>query len=552
MRVPLPTPSVLRRQDLQGEAQERLSELEPLAVARLGDPTDPGWLLVEEAAWRAETLSAAAGTYGDGLTLSLMASFGVHLRPATPALGMVSVDAEEHGTLERGEDEDGTVFLTPESESLASVRMVMLEAQVPLVAGALEGGLITLDPVPTRRVSLRVVLRLAPGARTTTKAKAGESPLRTSVAWRLERGAGADVLEAIQVEVPAGVRVVALQFSGHTPGACFLNPALVLNAPRTADGRAVWLPIRGPGRLDPLTGAPLSPASLAPHLGRGAQIDDLLDRLPLTCATSADDRIKISIDFDDTNACLLLFRDRGEGASEQAILRWLRQTDGARGNVEADLVRIVAQKEEVRPRLRGVTNPFPITGGRDRERDADAMARIYGAGLTPLGEFEARMTEALARAGLPWHVRLWSEADWRLHEVRSWDELRTVTGEAASAEGSIIRELLQAGTLLAAVGPLTGTASETEQARARALLIAWFDAHRVPHPGLRKLHVLPLRRLSLRTTLSSWSPALPSFIVPGTSDADWLEDAHGERRRADVRALLLDGAITQIAPVGGP
>jgi hypothetical protein len=65
-----------------------------------GDPTDPGWLLLEQAAWMVEQLSSQLDEYPVAVLQQLLHLLGAKIRPAAPALGVVALGVRRGGVLD--------------------------------------------------------------------------------------------------------------------------------------------------------------------------------------------------------------------------------------------------------------------------------------------------------------------------------------------------------------------------------------------------------------------------------------------------------------------
>ncbi|MDP2313221.1 MAG: hypothetical protein Q8P41_09975 [Pseudomonadota bacterium] len=157
MRVAPPSELRLDRETLLRAVRERLSQLDPLRAARIGDPTDPAWLLVEEAAWMVETLSARLDAYPAALMQQVVSMLGVDIYPALPAIALLVTRPRTAGKLCWSQT-DPTRFLAPQTESRPPVYFVPAEREVSLVParvhswhslrdGLLEEGV--LAPLPT-------------------------------------------------------------------------------------------------------------------------------------------------------------------------------------------------------------------------------------------------------------------------------------------------------------------------------------------------------------------------------------------------------------------
>jgi hypothetical protein len=81
------------------DIRDRLSQ----RIPAYGDddirPTDPGWLMIEEAAWMVELLSEQLDRYPLSVVRQLLHLMGAEPLPATPAVGLVCVKVAHGGIL---------------------------------------------------------------------------------------------------------------------------------------------------------------------------------------------------------------------------------------------------------------------------------------------------------------------------------------------------------------------------------------------------------------------------------------------------------------------
>ncbi len=134
MRIPPPGPLRLPSRKLVEAVKARLSQLGPFAGARIGDPTDPAWMLVLEAAWMVEQLSEQLDRYPAALLQQFAYTMGVELEPALPAVGVVVVGLKpgQEGALANSREADTTRFVAPATETRQPVTFVPAELGVPL------------------------------------------------------------------------------------------------------------------------------------------------------------------------------------------------------------------------------------------------------------------------------------------------------------------------------------------------------------------------------------------------------------------------------------
>lgn len=133
MRVPPPGLLKLDRKALLRDVRERLAERLPRYASGPDDPTDPGWILLEEAAWLVEVLSEQLDRYPFAVVQQLLHILGGHLRPAHPAVGAVVVQPGTEGTLRTEADLPAPWrFFTPQNERKETIEFVAVEREVPL------------------------------------------------------------------------------------------------------------------------------------------------------------------------------------------------------------------------------------------------------------------------------------------------------------------------------------------------------------------------------------------------------------------------------------
>ncbi len=142
MRLAPPQPFRKSSQELLSDVFARLSEKYPGLEA---SPTDPGWLMLEQAAWLVEGLTEQMDDYPLALMQSFLRLAGAKIEPAQPSLVAVCVDVS--GTQEI---DPGVVrFFSQQDETLPSVEFapaerVVLAALVPQsVVGFSDGELYT-------------------------------------------------------------------------------------------------------------------------------------------------------------------------------------------------------------------------------------------------------------------------------------------------------------------------------------------------------------------------------------------------------------------------
>ena len=153
MRVSPPASLRLRADALLADVLARLSSRLPGQTA---DPTDPGWLLLEQAAWMVEQLSASLDDYPMAVVQQLLHILGARLRPALPSLGAVCLLAERGGLLDQPADQPGKLRLfAPQTEGRDLMEFAAVERRVSLrrlrllsLSERQDGELFTLGPPP--------------------------------------------------------------------------------------------------------------------------------------------------------------------------------------------------------------------------------------------------------------------------------------------------------------------------------------------------------------------------------------------------------------------
>jgi hypothetical protein len=136
VRVPAPGLLKLDRALLLRDVRERLAESIPHYKNGDDDPTDPGWLLLEQSAWLVEMLSEQLDKYPYQVVQQFVHMMGGHLRPAQPAVGVVVVDVGAEGLMSFDKRRPAPWrFYTPQTEDLDSIEFVPTETDVHLRKG---------------------------------------------------------------------------------------------------------------------------------------------------------------------------------------------------------------------------------------------------------------------------------------------------------------------------------------------------------------------------------------------------------------------------------
>ena len=147
MRVPPPKSMKLERAALLADVRERLAERLPEYADGVADPTDPGWLLLEQAAWMVEMLTEQLDHFPYAVIHQLIHLMGGQLRPAQPALGVMVVHPEQAGELRVPASRPTSWrFYTSQTEERDIIEFLPAESGVPVRPGrvssitALRGG----------------------------------------------------------------------------------------------------------------------------------------------------------------------------------------------------------------------------------------------------------------------------------------------------------------------------------------------------------------------------------------------------------------------------
>lgn len=137
MRVTPPKSLKLDRQELLRDVRERLAERLPQYAGDEHDPTDPAWLLLEQAAWLVELLSSQIDEYPYSVLQQVIHVIGGELLPARPAVGVVVARVGQQGVLAPNPRQpDRTRFFTPQNEKADNIEFVPLDDAVFLGHGA--------------------------------------------------------------------------------------------------------------------------------------------------------------------------------------------------------------------------------------------------------------------------------------------------------------------------------------------------------------------------------------------------------------------------------
>lgn len=100
MRVPPPGQLKVDADELLRDVRDRLSQINPALAESSHDPTDPAWLMLEQAAWMLEMMSEQLDSYPFSVVQHFVHMMGGHLLPAQPALGTLILEPSIEGVLE--------------------------------------------------------------------------------------------------------------------------------------------------------------------------------------------------------------------------------------------------------------------------------------------------------------------------------------------------------------------------------------------------------------------------------------------------------------------
>jgi hypothetical protein len=133
VRIPSPGPLRIDRQDLLRDARARLLEHLPDLQGATIDPTDPGWLLLEQAAWMVEQLSERLDDYPLAVLQQLLHLFGGQMQAAVPALGLVALRPQDAGVIRTSAAQPAPIrFFAPQNEVRDQIEFVPVEPATPV------------------------------------------------------------------------------------------------------------------------------------------------------------------------------------------------------------------------------------------------------------------------------------------------------------------------------------------------------------------------------------------------------------------------------------
>lgn len=131
MRVAPPSGLRLSADTLLADVRDRLATRLPAVAARATDATDPGWILLEQAAWMVEQLSSQLDAYPLAIVQQFLHLLGGRVLPARPALGVVAMELGADGVLDGDPTRPATLRLfTQQSERSEMVEFTPAERGV--------------------------------------------------------------------------------------------------------------------------------------------------------------------------------------------------------------------------------------------------------------------------------------------------------------------------------------------------------------------------------------------------------------------------------------
>lgn len=381
-------------------------------------------------------------------------------------------------------------------------------------------------------------------------------PLPQTAQWTLglhdPKGRGMVDVVAVDVTVPAGVGELLLTIDGDAEAA-MLNPCMVVQAPIVQDGRTVTI-TRAIPEPTSLLFPDLVTRDVVDRLvasGLAAEAASVLARMPTSFVTAGEERILDfrGIDVDPASGGVVLNAPDARGdlrrfkRGTEIAFRWYRRTSGAVGNVGPGEITFAEQAPSTKPRLEGVSNPLATGWGQAREREDEAVDRIFGpqtgVPVTP-ADWERQVRGALGKEARDWIVRVWGYAERSLMSHTLWPPHDD--GPADPERARLETELASAGpeVLLVAVGPADDVLDlgdlERAQRQVDALVTAW--AERIP--TIRRAIVTRLWPLSVDGTASA---PLPAFSVADLEGH--LVDGLGRRLPMPRTRLLLNAAVVK-------
>lgn len=141
MRIPPPGSLKLSREALLHDIVQQLGKRYPEMQDVIDDPADPGWLLLEQAAWMVEQLSEQLDEYPRHAVQHLLHLAGHSLNPALPAMGVTVLETPIAGRIHLFENDHHPVrFFAQSTEVEEPVEYVPIEpGSIPVVPGEIVG-----------------------------------------------------------------------------------------------------------------------------------------------------------------------------------------------------------------------------------------------------------------------------------------------------------------------------------------------------------------------------------------------------------------------------
>lgn len=392
-------------------------------------------------------------------------------------------------------------------------------------------------------------------------ARLRESPRVVRAAWQIDLPGGPDerglrsfrCWEIDLVENDSGV----LLLLDETPEQVLLNTFLVINAPVKRDEREIIVERAVPEAVDLIDGDLVTPGVIArlTDAPLPGGLRDALHDLPLARMIAQNGEVLrdyAGMSVDPAQGRVVINAPDSNGVTHRVsaggtiTVQWVRRTDGAMGNVEANAIEYVEQPPGSLPLIAAVRNPAPTTMGSARERDEECMDRLFGPqdGLPILpGDWERHLRARLGARGRDWLVRVWGHAERSLLTTHLWPLAAPL--DPSGAEPARVRaELERAGpeTLLVVVGPQRGEISEADVDWARQIIEAAVARVQARLPNIRKVVVARLWPLTVDLGEEEAPTALPTFDAQMVAGG-LLEDGQGRRAPAPLHGLFLNAAV---------
>ncbi len=383
--------------------------------------------------------------------------------------------------------------------------------------------------------------------------------LKHSVAWRVDLpdsdGRGTVRTSTISVDVPAGCRRLLLTASGTIRGVQ-LNPILLINAPLVRDGRRIAVSRAVPEPVSLLHGDIVTRGVLDRLVLGGMHRDAAAVVKALRLAEFSVEEQRPIVDFEGLgvdavegtitlNAPDPLGQMRKLRRSDRLKLEWYRRTSASGGNVEPGAIALVEQGPTARPRLTGVSNPLATVWGADRERDEDAIARVFGPQMgVPViaADWERLIRQALGKRATGWVVRVWGYSERTLVSNTLWPPHSSEPAHPARVR--LEAELASAGpdALLVVLGPDNRVIDEDEVEICRQAISALVARWEERIPTIRSAVVTAFWPLNLR---GDGPGPLPRFSLRDFRGV--LSDPQGARIDVPNTTLLLNAAVVEVS-----